>query len=261
MNRLPDFSIDDYRTLLAALRHAGYSFDTVSNMDVWDESRTCYLRHDIDFHLVGADMMAEADTQAGLRSTFFILIAGYYNVFARENADIVRRIADAGHEIGLHYDLRTYPKEPGAAEDLLDFQASCLEHVTGMPVKSIVMHEPSAGHGDYFCESTRYVHPHAQRFRDVAYISDSCRAWRDDRLLTSLAPSGPQRLLLNLHPELWLDVTVEDRIEYLHTVSAPKAAYHTNVYFFEYMSSIWQKHEAVHLDKERRERERNANDQ
>lgn len=260
MDRLPNFSIDDYRKLLVALHEAGYTFRTVSEMAAWDGTRTCYLRHDIDFHLVGADEMAQADAAAGVRSTFFILVAGYYNIFAEENAAIIRSIANAKHEIGLHYDLRSYPDDRDAADELLGFQAECLERVSLMPVRSIVMHEPSAGHGDYFRNGRSYVHPHSEQWNDVTYISDSCRAWRDTRLLEALRPSGPQRLLLNIHPELWRNSRIEDRIEYLETVSAPNAALHTDTYFHEYMSRIWQTHEAVRLDEERRERERHAND-
>lgn len=254
MNQLPCFSIDDYRALLQALLEAGYDFRTVTEMDAWGGAKSCYLRHDVDFHVVGADVMAEADADAGIRSTFFILVEGYYNIQARENTELIKRIASFGHEIGLHYDLRTFPEESIAAEELLGFQATCLERVSGDSVRSIVMHEPSAGHGDYFREHARYTHPHASRFSDVAYISDSCRAWRDERLLECLDPTGPQRLLLNLHPELWLDARVEDRIEYLRTVSAPTAALHTDVYFSDYMAPIWRTHEAVTLDRQRREK-------
>ncbi len=255
MNRMPCFSLDDYRALLRGLLEAGYGFRTVNEMDAWHGDKACYLRHDVDFHVVGADAMAEADAEAGIRSTFYILVAGYYNIQARENAEILKRIASLGHEIGLHYDLRTFPEERSAAEELLSFQAACLERVVGSPVRTIVMHEPSAGHGDYFREHPRYAHPHASRFSGVAYISDSCRAWRDERLLACLAAAGPQRLLLNLHPELWLDAGVEDRIEYLRAVSAPTAALHTDTYFSDYMAPIWQTHEAVILDRQRREKE------
>lgn len=47
------------------------------------------------------------------------------------------------------------------------------------------------------------------------YVSDSCRAWRDESLLQALSATPPARLLLNVHPELWLDGSERDPLRYM----------------------------------------------
>lgn len=255
MNRMPEFSLDDYRQLLQALRGAGYAVRPVREMALPAKGKTVYLRHDVDFHLYRADEMAQIDAEEGCGSTFFVLTSGCYNPFLRENREIIERIAGFGHEVGLHYDLRDYPVEQDAARRQLDYDVSQIERLSGQPVSSVCMHEPSAGHEDYFRDADAYVHPHAARFGDgLVYISDSCRAWRDETLLSLLETEAPERVLLNLHSELWMAPEVEDRVEYLSLVSAAYAAHFADRYFREYMTRIWQTHEAVRLDEQRRTR-------
>lgn len=256
MNRMPDFSFVDYRRLLESLTVAGYEIRPVREMPVGSTHKTLYLRHDVDFHLNRQDEMARIDAECGAVSTFFVLVSGYYNPRLRENREIIERICAFGHEIGLHYDLRDYPEDPARAVEHLRFEIAALEDLTHSPVKSICMHEPSAGHIDYFSSGSGYVHPHDPDVgQGLTYISDSCRAWRDDNLLQIMHPDGPHRVLLNLHGELWLDADVQDRLDYLRLVSAPTASAFADRYFDEYMTPIWKSHEAVRLDSERRKRE------
>jgi hypothetical protein len=226
---MPEFSHSDYRLLLESLVEAGYRVRSVSTMGEPLDGPTVYLRHDVDFHLVGQDVMAEIDNEVGVESTFFILVSGHYNPFLHENRTIIERIAELGCEVGLHYDLRDYPLDLSVARQHLEFEADLVERLSGQPVTSICMHEPSAGHDDFFRSTDVYVHPHDLRWGEgLEYISDSCRAWRDERLLECFTEERPTRLLLNVHGELWLEPCVPDRIEYLQEVSAPTATASSN---------------------------------
>lgn len=255
MDRMPEFSLHDYRLLLESLIEAGYLISPVRAMPLEAAGKTLYLRHDVDFHLNRQDEMAAIDAECGVASTFFVLLSGHYNPRLRENRDVIERILGYGHEVGLHYDLRDYPADPDAASEHLCREIELLELITGATVSSICMHEPSAGHADFFRAGSHYVHPHDPRWAaGLAYVSDSCRAWRDERLLGFLGEGASDRVLLNLHGELWLEAGVSNRLEYLRRVSAPTAAEFADRYFLEYMTSVWRTHEAVRLDAERRRR-------
>ena len=253
MRSLPWFSLDEYQRMIEAFVRAGYEVRTVGQMGAEAEGPVLYLRHDVDFHLFRQDEMAQRDAQAEVKSTFFVLVQGHYNPMLVENAKVLERIVGLGHEVGLHYDLRNYPPSNEEARARLEHEVRTLEYVTGKPVASISMHEPSAGHVDWFRNTESFVHPHADRFsQDLLYVSDSCRAWRDENLLRCFSEDRPRRVLLNTHGELWLDPTVTERTDYLKRVSAPSASHFANEYFHEYITSVWQTHEAARLDDERR---------
>lgn len=256
LHRLPEFSLDAYRTLLEALLESGFSPRLIADMPEPASGRTLYLRHDVDFHVYRQDEMASIDAECGIASTFFVQVSGHYNPALPENRAVLETILDLGHDIGLHYDLRTYPSDPARAREQLDAEAAYLARLTGAPVRAITLHEPSAQNEDWFRSVDGYVNPHDPRWGDgLAYISDSCRAWRDERLLQALGPDGRSRLMLTLHAELWLAPEIEDRLEYLRKVSAPCASYFADRYFTEYMDGVWRRHEAVRLDAERRTRD------
>lgn len=252
MDRMPEFSLGDYRTLLESLLGAGYRIAPVREMAATPQGKTLFLRHDVDFHLNRQNEMARVDAECGVSSTFFVLVSGYYNPRLKENRTVIEEMVSLGHEIGLHYDLRDFPIDSDQAAAHLEFEVALLEDLVGASVASICMHEPSAGHPDFFREGTRFVHPHDPAWGDVAYISDSCRAWRDERLLGLLEEDAPTRVLLNLHGELWLDPDVNDRLDYLRKISAPTASEFADRYFLEYMTPVWTSHEAVRLDAQRR---------
>jgi hypothetical protein len=250
---MPSFSLADYRLLLESLLEAGYEPRQLSRMPEPVEGRTLYLRHDVDFHVYRQDEIARVDAECGIASTFYVQVSGYYNPALPENRAVLDAITALGHEVGLHYDLRSYPTDPVAAREQLDFEAAYLSRLVGAPVRTIALHEPSAQNEDWFGGAAGYVHPHDPRWGEgLAYISDSCRAWRDERLLEALHPGGPRRLLLTLHGELWIAPQVDDRLDYLREVSAPSASHYADRYFGEYMDRVWRTHEAVRMDADRR---------
>src|SRR5690606_8951682 len=127
-----------------------------------------------------------------------------------------------GHVVGLHYDLATYPASESSARAWLEGECAILARAAGAKVETLVMHNPSTASGaDWFREGTPLLHPHAGPAAEIPYLSDSCRAFRDERLLHLLDGHGPDLVQLNFHPELWLDGGVRSRLDYLRDVLTP----------------------------------------
>jgi len=150
-----------------------------------------------------------------------------------------------GHEIGLHYDLSLYPDEPALASKRLEKEVSFLQELSGGEVSTIVMHEPSRGHEDFFLNVPGYINPtYFQRTNpDLLYVSDSCRAWRDLSLCEYLnGQSEKSYLMLNTHPESWLADRPQHRITYLEKTLLPKVLESTQRYFLEAVRNVWQTH-------------------
>lgn len=164
------------------------------------------LRHDVDYSTPAALALAEQESRRGIRATYFLLPNGfYYNLLDPAHAAVPRRLAALGHEVGLHYDVNLlYRFPPAERQAIVRLQISLLETLSGAPVRAIAMHQPGLMGVDPLQHSRDYVNAYEPRFfKEMAYMSDSCRAWRD--AAWHLLESGPlpSRFQLALHPVNW----------------------------------------------------------
>ncbi|GMV38520.1 MAG: hypothetical protein AMXMBFR64_02360 [Myxococcales bacterium] len=241
MRELPRFDIDGYRALLGALLGAGVSVVPVGRMREPHEPPVLFLRHDVDFFPAPALAFAEAEAALGVRATYYFLLTGPYNLHAHAERGLLRRIAAMEHEVGLHYDLETWPEGAEEARERLREELRVLSALVGRPVTTISTHNPHRGGADPFRTLDDLVHPHDPRGAPLAYVSDSCRGWRDLELLRWIDAPPPRAMLLT-HPELWLDGSVVDRLDYLERVVLPRAVGPLQRYFGEDVRAIWRDH-------------------
>lgn len=171
-----DFTHRAYLELLAHIRGLGYSIGPFR--DVLDAERFVVLRHDIDFSLEKGRQMAELDRQAGVHSTFFILLTSmYFNVLSEQGVAHVRAIAEMGHEIGLHIDLTGFEGlSPDQQQDKIGRLAAVLRDICGQEVGCIAQHRPASTLVRVSCPG--FVDAYEDRFfEDIGYISDSRRVF------------------------------------------------------------------------------------
>ncbi len=237
---MPAFGPDGYRALLAGFAKAGYVSRLIGQLDEPGEpERVVYLRHDLDFLTSSALPFAEAEAELGFRATYYVLLTGPYNVFAQSNRHALRRLVELGHEVGLHYDVEALAAAPTDVRAELDAQRRTLEDVTGARVTTISTHNPSSGGEDPFRTVPGLRHPHDPRDeRDILYVSDSRRTWRDGRLLACFGASPPARVMFLTHPELWIAPDVTDPRAYLHRVHEEADA-PLRSYFEHDVAALW----------------------
>jgi hypothetical protein len=256
---LPTFDLHSYEALLGDLGSNGYTFRKVSEMKNEPNGQVVFLRHDVDLHIPGIEQMAMVEAVRGIQATYYIPLTLHFNPLYPDNQRILRQIRDLGHEIGLHYDMETYPTDPKQARKHLDWEVNILSEVAGEPIRTICMHNPHKGQPDPWQEIADYVNPHDPRFREgLLYVSDSCRAWHDESLLTCFGPNPPRRLLLLTHPELWLDGTVGDRMQYLDQILMENGVCQHRDYFDHIVRQVWMTHRAPRLHDERERRKPSA---
>jgi hypothetical protein len=174
----------------------------------------CILRHDVDYSPAAALRLAEQEAARGIRATYFLLAGtNYYNLLGPEHAHFAQELTKLGHEVGLHYDVRSflpYPREQWPR--ILRAQATLLGELAGQAVTSIAMHQPAL-HGDdpFRGEDLGFLNAYDDRFiREMTYVSDSCRAWRNREWGMLSSGELPRKLHLCLHPINWGD-TDRDR--------------------------------------------------
>lgn len=255
MKSLPSFELNEFENLITSLHQVGYGFDLISNFRSNVLSLpTIYLRHDIDVHIAGIERIAEIEAANNVTATYYVLLTQHYNPMQTDNRKILRRLIELGHEIGLHYDLATYPQDLDVAQAHLRWEAAVLAEIVGAPIRTITMHQPHKGLPDPFLMQDEYIHPHSPKFQaDLVYVSDSCRAWRDETLLNCFGPNPPRRLLLTTHPELWLKGTVNSRMAYLQILTENATRPYRN-YIDKIVRQVWLAHPGPRLHDERERR-------
>jgi hypothetical protein len=200
----------DYETYWSLVTHIAGTHRIVAFADVrHEEPETpfCILRHDVDYSPAAALRLAEQESARGIRATYFLLAGtSYYNLLAPEHAHVAGRLVSLGHEVGLHYDIRSFLPFPSAEWGrLLKAQAALLGELARQPVTSIAMHQPAMHGADPFRDDDHgFLNAYDDRFtRDMTYVSDSCRAWRDHGWSMITRGEFPPRLHLCLHPINW----------------------------------------------------------
>jgi hypothetical protein len=243
---LPNFDLEDYGSLLTDLMVEGYGFEVVSRMREWEPgAKTVYLRHDVDLHIAGLERLARLEKGLGIPATYYVPLALHFNPMYPENRCTLCELIALGHEIGLHYSMETYSLDPIVARRQLDWECGILATIVGQPIRTICMHQPHTGQLDPFRSLEEYVHPHDPRHQtQLLYVSDSCRAWRDETLLECFGSNPPDRLLLLVHGELWMDGQVRDRMRYLREVLTVNGVRQNREYFERIVRRTWETHPA-----------------
>ena len=164
------------------------------------------LRHDVDYSTAAALRLAEQEAARGIHATYFLLPNGpYYNLLDPAHAGVPRRLVELGHEVGFHYDVGLFRLfAPDRWEDLMRLHIALLEALSGSAVVSIAMHQPGLNGADPLRHARGVLNAYDDRFvRDMPYLSDSCRAWRDESWRILDSGDLPRRFQLALHPINW----------------------------------------------------------
>lgn len=207
-----DFTVEHYRKLL---RVAIKGYRLVDYSDIPWGSRFLLWRHDIDYSLNRALVLAKLEHLEGLKATYFInLHSEFYNVTEASQRNNIREILALGHDLGLHFDPAFYDLTSEHDLDrLIAQEAGCLHELFGAEPAAFSFHNPVAAH--LTCESDYYgglVNCYSRRFKTgVGYCSDSNGYWRFRRLHDVLAEANDPCLQILTHPEWWQDVPMPPR--------------------------------------------------
>ena len=147
----------------------------------------CVLRHDIEFSIDRAYELAKIEKELGVFSTYTVQLRNNtYNALSEKNIDLIKRIKDLGHHIGLHQNpplmdldkLKTYVRT--------DIQM--LEYYYGFYVDRFAFHRPKKEYlKEYFqldgkinCYDKKFFHYFEEKpdKLNVLYLSDSNHNWK-----------------------------------------------------------------------------------
>ncbi len=207
-----DFTVSHYRSLLR-LAYSNWPIVGYENIP-WD-SRFLLWRHDCDYSLNRAKVLAQIESEEGVSATYFLNPrCEFYSLLERSQIDILRELQDMGHQIGLHFDGMFHAThDESELANQLQMEASILEITLGVRPMVFSFHNPSAFH--LSCEEESYagmINCYSKRFKeDVAYTSDSNGYWRYRRLHDVLLGAKEPCLQVLTHPGWWQDEPMTSR--------------------------------------------------
>ena len=240
-----DFTLRKYRELLTSLLKNGYKFITFeqyceqkiasSPNSLIASSPYIILRHDVDRKAQNSLATAQIEQELGIAASY------YFRVVPESNQpEVIRAIADLGHEIGYHYEDMAI-SHGDAEKAYAHFQEQLAYFRTYFPVRTICMHGAPTSQWDgkelwktyHYRDLGIIGEPYFDvDFDQVFYLTDTGRCWdgykvsvrdkipvyqdqwnaqglvyhaTDDIIQAAEQGSLPPRIMITTHPQRWTD--------------------------------------------------------
>lgn len=178
-----DFSLDALPLLISGFIHCNYEIASFNRFLSGGESRKIVLRHDVDKLPKNSLKTAQIEHSLNIKGTYYFRIVKESN-----DPQVIKAIADLGHEIGYHYeDLALCTGDKKKAIE--SFQRNLDYFRTFYPVKTICMHGSPLSkydnrdlweeydYRDYGIIGEPYFDVD---FSKVFYLTDTGRRWDGD---------------------------------------------------------------------------------
>ena len=158
----------------------------------------CFLiRHDIDFDLEKAYKIAKIENAIGIKATYFILITtDLYNVLSHKNRNLLNKIKNLNHEIGLHFNASLYNSD---YQKHAKKEAQILSSIIDKKVNSISVHDPTI-HGIYPKFSSFNDAYSTKFFNSKFYLSDAKFDFRGKNPFEIINKIQENHIQISLHP-------------------------------------------------------------
>ena len=133
------FSYNEYKNIIKMVKE----HLPILDFSEVDEStkKFCVLRHDIEFSIDRAYELAKIENELDIVSTYTVQLRNNtYNALSEKNIDLIRRIKDLGHHIGLHQNPPLM--EVQALNIYIRTDMAILEQFYGFGIDRFAFHRP-----------------------------------------------------------------------------------------------------------------------
>jgi hypothetical protein len=221
------FTLEGYRKILVRALDLDYRIVSFRQFEAPTVRPVLLLRHDLDHCLKGVELVGQLEADLSVTSTYFVqTTCDLYNLLSRDSRRLILRLAEQGHEIGLHYEAERYLGSHGRRHLVSDLRL--LEDLSGNRIVSASQHIPIDGDRialfDYIKNEA-----YEPRFTEypMNYISDSLMVWRQATPHDLLESKASFQFLS--HPDTWMscyrsmDDALSDMME--HEIEVVRARY------------------------------------
>lgn len=244
-----DFTLTKYYQFIHTLKECGYFFLTFeqycNDKPNLAEKRYVILRHDVDLKAAHSLATAKMEHELEIDASYYFRVVPQSNV-----PEIIKAIAEMGHEIGYHYEDMTLCE--GDTEKAIEHFKQQLDYFRRFyPVKTICMHGSPRSrfdgrdlwkHYDYHDFGIAGEPYFDVDFSKVFYLTDTGRRWdgfnvsvrdkipvyqdewvekglvyhsTDDIIAAADAGNLPKQMMITTHPQRWTDKEVDWLVEFV----------------------------------------------
>ena len=206
------FSYNEFKNLINMVQQ---NLPIVDYKDVNDNTKKfCVLRHDIEFSIDRAYKLAKIEKELGVVSTYTVQVRNNtYNALSEKNIDLISKIKELGHHIGLHQN----PPSSMKLDTLKDYimrDINILEDCYGFEIDRFAFHRPKKEYLNCYveldnkinCYDTKFFHFFEEKPEslEILYLADSNHKWKYGYPL-DFDFSKINKLQLLTHPFSWSD--------------------------------------------------------
>lgn len=223
-NDFPQFRESDFRNLV-------HSISDIKRVRSCKDALTgdLVLRFDIDYSIFSIGPILKILSEfRGLSASFYLLVdSNQYNIFSKLSRSFLEKIAEHGHEIGLHFNPTVGEQRQDILQADFDRQMELLEMSLGWRATSYSVHNPSSN--GFFSAAGDVINLYGEKyFSKDRYVSDSSH--RDPtRILAIVEQHDDAICQLLLHPENFLG---------LHLTYAENVYEHFNATYRQFLSDF-----------------------
>ena len=218
------FSYNEYVNIIK-LVNSHLPIIDFSDIDEQTE-KFCVLRHDIEFSIDRAYELAKVEKELGVTSTYTVQVRNNtYNALSEKNIDLIKRIKDLGHHIGLHQNPPLMDLDKLKTYVSVDIQM--LEYYYGFYVDRFAFHRPKKEYlKEYFkldgkinCYDEKFFHYFDEKPNkiNVLYLADSNHEWKYGYPL-DYDFSKIDKLQLLTHPYSWTETGGDNYSNFLSLI-------------------------------------------
>lgn len=229
---MADFQLSNLHSLLKELLVKKYEFRTFRDHVSSQKDNTVLLRHDVDLKPENSLATAKLEHSLGIKGTY------YFRIIPQTlKSDIIKAIADLGHEIGYHYEdmdlvhAENLDKHIELAYESFQKNLDILQKI--VPINTICMHGSPRAKYDNKIIWTKYKYrdlgligePYFDiDFNEFLYLTDTGRRWNGDKVsvrdkvnskykfdlkttqdVIDAIPQFPDKIMITIHPQRWDD--------------------------------------------------------
>ena len=206
------FSYNEFKNLINMVQQ---NLPIVDYKDVNDNTKKfCVLRHDIEFSIDRAYKLAKIEKELGVVSTYTVQVRNNtYNALSEKNIDLISKIRELGHHIGLHQN----PPSSMKLDTLKDYimrDITILEDCYGFEIDRFAFHRPKKEYLNCYVELDNRINCYDKKFfhffedkpesLEILYLADSNHKWKYGYPL-DFDFSKINKLQLLTHPFSWSD--------------------------------------------------------